>query len=171
MTAAPLTVYKLIVLYMLNRLKEPIAKERVSGFLLENGYVGFASLVQTYAELEEHALVRTENTQEKEFLIITEEGRESLYYFGQELSRDIKDQIDRFLSEKGLEMINEHYLKADYDRAPDGVYLVRLAVWEKNHPVVDLTLSVPDLETAQAACSSWKEKNEEIYARIIEKLF
>ena len=83
----------------------------------------------------------------------------------------MKDQIDSFLSEKGLEMINEHYLKADYDRTPDGVYLVRLAVWEKNHPVVDLTLSVPDLETAQAACSSWKEKNEEIYARIIEKLF
>ena len=57
----------------------------LGGFLLENGYVGFASLVQTYAELEEHALVRTENTQEKEFLIITEEGRESLYYFGREL--------------------------------------------------------------------------------------
>ncbi|MGX8686361.1 MAG: DUF4364 family protein [bacterium] len=171
MTAAPLTVYKLIVLYMLNRLKEPIAKERVSGFLLENGYVGFASLIQTYAELEEHALVRAEHTKDKEFLIITEEGRESLYYFGQELSGDIKKQIENFLTEKGLELINEHYLKADYDRTVDGVWLVKLAVWEKNHPVVDLTLSVPDQETARAACSRWKEKNEEIYARIIENLF
>lgn len=171
MTAAPLTVYKLIVLYMLNRLKEPIAKERVSGFLLENGYANFASLVQTYAELEEQALVRTENTQDKEFLFITEEGRESLFYFGRELSRDIKDQVENFLAEKGMEMINEHYLKADYDRTPDGAWLVRLAVWEKNHPVVDLTLSVPDLEMARAACSSWKDKNEEIYAGIIEKLF
>jgi predicted transcriptional regulator len=171
MTAAPLTVYKLMVLYMLNRLKEPIAKERVSAFLLENGYAGFVSLIQTYAELEERGLVRTENTRDKEFLIITEEGRESLFYFGRELSPDIRKQIESFLTEKGLELINDHSLKADYDRTPDGLYLVRLAVWENNHPVVDLTLSVPDLETARAACSSWKEKNEEIYSAIIEKLF
>lgn len=171
MTATPLTVYKLTVLYMLNRLKEPIAKERISAFLLENGYANFASLLQTYAELEEQGLVRTESTRELEFLIITDEGRESLFFFQKELSGDIRAQADAFLREKGMELLNERYLSAEYDRAPSGDYLVRLAVREKDIPIIDLTLSVPDLEAAESACRTWKDKNQEIYACIIEKLF
>ncbi len=171
MTAAPLTVYKLTVLYMLNRLKEPIAKERVSAFLLENGYANFASLLQTYAELEQQGLVRTESTRDKDFLILTDAGKESLFYFRKELSADIMAQADAYLKEKGLELLNERYLSAEYDRAPSGDYLVRLSVREKDLPIIDLTLSLPNLEAAEAACRAWKEKNQEIYASVIEKLF
>ncbi len=46
-----------------------------------------------------------------------------------------------------------------------------MSVREKNETIIDLTLSVPDEETARQAADSWKEKSQEIYTAILDKLF
>ena len=45
--SSPLAIYKLIVLYLLDRVGGEIAMDRLSSFLLERGYVNFVSLLQT----------------------------------------------------------------------------------------------------------------------------
>ena len=47
--SSPLAIYKLIILYLLDRAEGEIAMDRISSFLLEKGYVNFVSLMQTYA--------------------------------------------------------------------------------------------------------------------------
>ena len=54
--ASPLAVYRLIILYLLDRSGGEIAMDRLSSFLLEKGHVNFVSLVQPYAEIAESGL-------------------------------------------------------------------------------------------------------------------
>ncbi len=94
--ASPLAVYKLTILYMLDRINGPIAMSRITEFLLENGYVNFVSLNQTLAEIEESGLVRSETRRDGIFLYITQEGTETLNFFSGSLSDEIKGQVDEY---------------------------------------------------------------------------
>ncbi|MDE7259974.1 MAG: DUF4364 family protein, partial [Lachnospiraceae bacterium] len=57
MTQDPLTLYKLIVLYMLNRVTFPLTKAQVGDFILEREYTNFLTLQQVFAELTEADLI------------------------------------------------------------------------------------------------------------------
>ena len=48
---------------------------------------------------------------------------------------------------------------------------MHLSVKEKDEPVVEVTLSVPNKETAEAVCINWKKKNQEIYQYLVGQLF
>ena len=79
---------------MLDRAGGEIPVPMISAFLLENGYTGFSSLVQTYSEMEENGLVSTRTEgEERTFLSITQEGEETLRFFVNDLSAEIRDQI------------------------------------------------------------------------------
>ena len=65
--SSPLAIYKLIILYLLDKADGEIAMDRLSSFLLEKGYVNFVSLMQTYAEIEKSGLVRSRNSGDRCF--------------------------------------------------------------------------------------------------------
>lgn len=170
--ASPLAVYKLTILYMLELADGEIPVPMISAFLLENGFTGFSSLVQTYSELEESGLVRSRTEAgERAYLRITEEGEETLHFFAAGLSDEIKRQVKTYLKDQGRALRSAQSLSADYDRNRFGDYEVRLCVREKEEPVVDILLTVPDQETAAHVAAKWKEANQEIYEFLIQKLF
>ncbi len=171
MATSPLTIYKLIVLYMLSRAEGEVYKDRISDFLLANGYANFVSLLRTYAEIEENGLIKSQHKMERESLKITEEGRETLRLFSAQISADIKNQVDQYLKDNGIELRREQDVSADYFLTTSGLYEVYLKVKEKDTTVVSLTLTVPEKEMALSICKRWREKNEEIYASLIEILF
>ena len=70
--SSPLAIYKLIILYLLDKADGEIAMDRLSSFLLEKGYVNFVSLMQTYAEIEKSGLVRSRNSGDRCFYRITD---------------------------------------------------------------------------------------------------
>lgn len=168
--ASPLAVYKLIILYLLDRIDGEIAMDRLSSFLLEKGYVNFVSLLQTYAQIEDSGLVRSRNAQDRCFYSITPEGREALHMFETELSREIRQQADLFLRTEGAVLINEQAVRAECVPDEDGMYKAVLSVSERGNPVVEIRLRVPDKSVAEEICRKWPDKNEEIYNSLIEKL-
>lgn len=169
--SSALTIYKLIILYMLDNTEGPILKYRISGFLLENGYTNFINLAETYEEIEKSGLIEEKISGEKIFLKITEEGKESLHYFSADLGDSIKGQIREFLKKNGERLRNDREMVAEYFKMEAGGYEAHVGVYEKNTPVVSITLSVPDKKTAEDIVRSWKEKSQEIYGYLIEKLF
>ena len=89
--SSPLAVYKLIILYLLDKTDGEIAMDRLSSFLLEKGYVNFVSLMETYAQIEESGLVRSRVSSDRCFYSITAEGRQTLRLFSGHLSRGDKE--------------------------------------------------------------------------------
>ena len=106
MTTDPLTLYKLIVLYMLDKVKFKLTYSQISGFILEKEYTNFLTLQQVISDLQDAELIKTDASMNRTFFSITEEGRNTLSYFGNRIGDAIIGDIDTFLSEKHLEIFN-----------------------------------------------------------------
>ena len=69
-----------------------------------------------------------------------------------------------------MEMRNEVSILADYYKSTSGEYEARLMAKEKDVTVVEITLSVPDEDTASAICANWQKNNQDIYQYLVSKL-
>ena len=171
MPQEPLTLYKLIVLYMLSRAAFPITKARIGDFILEKEYTNFLTLQQAIAELIDTGLITAKSIRNRTHLRITEDGKETLTYFSGRLNNSIKEEIDAFFISNEIEMRNEVSIQADYYKSPNGEYETHLLAMEKGIPIADIRLSVPDADIAAAVCDNWQKKNQEIYKYLISQLF
>lgn len=167
----PMTLYKLIVLYMLNRVDFPLTKAQIGDFILNREYTNFITLQQAIGELIDAGLVSARSIRNRTHLILTKEGAQTLGFFNNEISSSIKTDVDHYLLENEMELRNEVSILADYYKATTGEYEAHLVAKEKNISLIDMTLSVPLEETASAICDNWQKKNQEIYQYIISQLF
>ena len=166
-----LIFYKLIVLYMLNRAAFPITKAQVADFILEKEYMDFFTLQQVFSELISSEMISAKAVRNRTHLAITEQGRETLYFFQSRISSTTKEKIDSFFRENELQMRNEVSILSDYYKSTSGEYEAHLSATERNVRLIDITISVPDEETASSICDNWQKKNQAVYQRLIEDLF
>lgn len=167
----PLTLYKLIVLYMLDRVTFPLTKAQVGDFIQEKEYTNFFTLQQVISELIDTNLITAQSIRNRTHLAITDEGRETLHFFGNRISDAIKQDIDSYFSEKEFDLRNEVAVQGDYYKSTSGEYEAHLVAKERGNTLVDITLSVPTPELASAICDNWQKKNQDIYKYLIEQLF
>lgn len=163
-------LYKLIILYMLNKVDFPLTNSQISEFVLDEGYTTYFKLQQAIAELVESGFIREESTRSRTFYHLTEEGTQTLRFFKNNISRDIQKDIDNFLIQKKYELKNEVSVKSDYYRNSNGEYSVRCQVIEHDAPLIELTVTVPAQAEAESIANNWQKKNQEIYAAIMAKL-
>lgn len=167
----PLTLYKLIVLYMLNRVQFPLTTAQISDFILEKEYTGFMTLQQVLGELADAGMVDSRTIRNRTQLSITQEGRETLHFFENRVGDAIKQDIDLYLSENELALRNEMSVLGSYYKSTSGEYEAHLVARDRDINLVEITLSVPTEDGASAICDNWQKKNREIYKYLIEQLF
>lgn len=167
----PLTLYKLIVLYMIQRVTFPLTTAQISDFILEKEYTNFLTLQQVINELTETDMITAKTVRNRTLLSITQEGRNTLDYFGNRIGPAIKEDIDSYLTEKEYSLRTETSVISDYYKSTSGEYEARLIARDRNIDLVNITLSVPTEEMASTICGNWEKKNQEIYQQIIRTLF
>lgn len=167
----PLTLYKLIVLYMLNRVDFPLTRTQISDFILEREYTNFLTLQQAIGELIDAGLVSAETIRNRTQLILTGDGAQTLEFFGNQISSTIKTEIDDYLRDNEMVLRNETSILADYYKSTSGEYEAHLVAKDKGINLIDITLSVPLEETAASICDNWQKKNQEIYQYLVGQLF
>ena len=167
----PLTLYKLIVLYMLNRVTFPLTNAQISDFILGKEYTNFLTLQQVISELADTGLIVTRSDNSRTYLTITSEGIETLHFFANRISPAIKAEIHAYFQEKEYALREEVSVLSDYYKSTSGEYEAHLVAKEKGINLVDLTLSVPSKELAASICDNWLSKNQNIYQYLIEQLF
>lgn len=154
----PLTLYKLIVLYMLNRVSFPLTAAQISDFILTREYTNFLTLQQVIRELTDTGLVDARTVRNRTQLLLTKDGKQTLDFFSQQISASIRQEIDEYLKENEMELRNEVSILADYYKSTSGEYEAHLKAKEGNVTLVDLIISVPVEETAAAICDNWQKK-------------
>lgn len=167
----PLTLYKLIVLYMLDRVNFPLTGAQISDFILEKEYTNFLTLQQIIGELTTAGMISAQSIRNRTHLSITAEGKETLHFFENRLGEAIKEDIENYLKEKEFDLRNEVSVLADYYKATSGEYETRLVAKDRGISLIDLTLSVPTKERAESICDNWQKKNQELYQYLIRELF
>lgn len=181
MTQDTLTFYKLIVLYMLNRVAFPMTAAQVSDFFLEKEYAGdfvpgkeytgFLTLQQVINELTEAKLILAETIRNRTYLSITDEGRETVSFFQNRIGDSTRQNINAYFRENEYALRNEVSILGDYYKSTSGEYEAHLVAKDRDIRLVDITLSVPDEHTAAAICDNWQKKNQEIYRYLTQELF
>lgn len=171
MSQDPLTLYKLIVLYMLDRVNFPLTKAQVMDYILEKEYTNFLTLQQAISELLDADMLKAKSIRNRTHLEITDEGKETLDFFSNRISTQIKDDIDRYFKENQFELKNEVSVISNYYKATSGEYEANLKIHEKKITLVEITLSVPTEDMASSICDKWESSCQEIYSTLVEKLF
>ena len=162
---------KILVLYMLNRVSFPLTQAQIYDFMLERNYVNFMNLQRAITELVDTGFVTARSRHNRTYLTITAEGRETLDFFKSRIDSSIRKDIDDFLGANQFKLRNETSVSTDYRKVLSGDYEVHLTVKEKDATVVKITLSVPNKETAEAVCTNWQKKNQDLYQYLAGQLF
>lgn len=170
MLSEPMTLYKLMNLYMLKQVNFPLTNAQLTDFFLKHEYAGYFTLQQALSELQESGLIRTESTHNSTRYVITREGEDTLSFFGKNISSAIVKDMDQYLKDNQCRMRNEVGISADYYKTTSQDYVVHCEVREGRNTLIDLNLSVPDKEQAEFMCSHWKERSQEIYSFVMKTL-
>lgn len=156
---------------MLERVDFPITKAQISDFILGKEYTNFLTLGQVIGELTDAGLVTAQSIRNRTHLAITNEGKETLHFFENQISDSIKTDIDAFFKENEIHLRNEVSIISDYYKSTSGEFEAHLVAKEKGVNLVDITISVPLEETASSICDNWQRKNQEIYQYLVSQLF
>lgn len=147
---------------MLGKAAFPLTKAQVGNFILEKEYTNYLTLQQVIAELIDADLIDAKSSRNRTLLAITDEGRETLSFFENRINDSIKKDIGDFFSDNEMEMRNEVSILSDYYKAVSGEYEAHMLAKEKGVKILEITLSVPDEDTASAICANWQNKNQDI---------
>lgn len=170
MLSEPMTLYKLMNLYMLQQVNFPLTNAQLTDFFLQHEYASYFTLQQALSELQESGLIRTESTHNSTRYVITREGEETLGFFGKNISPAILEDMDSYLKENRFRMRNEVGIVADYYKSTSQDYVVHCEVREGKTTLIELDVSVPDPDQAEAMCAHWKKRSQEVYAFVMKTL-
>ncbi len=170
MLSEPMTLYKLMNLYMLKQVNFPLTNAQLTDFFLQHEYASYFTLQQALSELQEAGLIRTESTHNSTRYVITREGEEPLTFFGKNISPAIVEHMDSYLKENRFRMRNEVGIMADYYKSTTQDYVVHCEVREGKSTLIELDISVPDRDQAESMCAHWKHRSQEVYAFVMKTL-
>jgi len=165
-----LMLYKLIVLYMLKYCAAPLTNGGISEFFLGNDYTDYFTLQQSISELVDAELVRVEENLSGHFYHITDQGEETLRFFKDKISDAIISDINEYMEENKLSIINNASILTEYYKSTGVGYDVNLRIREKDRVIFELTVNVDEKIDAEGACRNFKEKSQIIYEAVMRNL-
>ena len=170
MTSESIKLYKLIILYFLNRTKHEITNAILSDFILEYGYTDYFSIQETLKTLTEDELIIASQTHAASYYTITEKGKETLSFFCSQLPKDTMQQIDSYLKKNKIQIVEDTSIRTDYTRTDQDEYLARCTVVERGSTILEVALNVPTEEKAIDMCRRFKQKSDIIYSFLYKEL-
>lgn len=170
MTNESITIYKLIILYTLNKVNTPLPSGIISDYITGRGYSNFFTVQNAFAELLKAELITEDTTFHLAYYTLTDAGKETLSLFGSDLSWEIRQEIDEYLTEKRYEIVEETSFVSDYSRTSDGSYLATCTMRDGSHTLYEIKLDVATEQDAVKICENWKESSSELYQKTLREL-
>ena len=96
--SAELAENKLLVLYVIKSLKQPISNTQLTEIILENNFINYFTLQQYISELEYSNFVKYIEKNEKKLISITDKGENVLSFFNDRIAPIKRDIIDNYIS-------------------------------------------------------------------------
>lgn len=170
MTTEGFVLYKLMILYMLDRVDFPLTNSQISQFILGKEYTSYFNLQIAINELIENDFIKPSVERNHSLYEITEQGKEAIQLFEFKISDAIKLDILTYLKEQKIELRNESAISSDYYPS-NNEYIAQCSIKERNQTLLEIKLAVPTQEQAIHVCDSWREKSEKIYQYLIQEIW
>ena len=168
--AEQLMMYKLMILYMLKKVKFPLSNAQLADFFIGHEYITYFLLQQALSELIDAHLIKVESTMNSTRYEITSEGEESLSFFGKKLASPLVRDMDEYLAENKVRLRDEVSTVSDYYKSTEQDYVVHCEIREGRTVLFEMNMAVPDREQAEYMCARWKGKSQKIYSAAMQEL-
>ena len=169
--SAELAENKLLVLYVMESLKQPVTNTQLTEIILENNFINYFTLQQYISELISSDFLRYKKVNDKNLIYITEKGSSTLSFFSDRISSIKKKIIDDYLLSIKDSIKKELTIHSDYTLGKDNSFLVDLQALENDNLLISLKVSVPTKKQALSLCNRWKDNPSDIYNKIMNSLF
>ena len=153
MSLEPLTLYKLMTLYMLNKVNFPLTNTQISGFFLDKEYTTYFVFQQVISELLDTNLITSEVVRNTSYYKITDDGIETIDLFTSKIPVAVIDDMDIFLIDNKYELRNQVGTLSDYYKSTNQDYVVNCQIKEGQNTLIDISLSVPSEDVAETMCT------------------
>ncbi len=172
MDSDALMFIKLIILYILDRVELPISNAELTRIILEKQLASYLEIVQALDDLVEDTYIEIIGQSNSHQYKITTEGSEVLSYFYKDISVQLRDDIDEFLSKEQHHLRDLAASTAGYAETGinAGEYVVDLKVVERGSELVRINLLVTSEEEAETVCNRWRQANTDVYEYLISRL-
>ena len=162
-----LTLYKLMILYLIEKVDFPLSNSQISEFILDTNYL---TVQRAFHELEEENMLRVKQIRNMSHYALSDEGSEAIEMFEYQIPNSIKEDIAQFLKEKEYELRKEASVTADFYPSKGDEYTVNLKIREKENLLLEINLNVVSRDQAVYICDHWEKKHSDVYSMLIEKL-
>jgi len=163
--------HKITLLQLVYKIDIPISSTQITKFAVEESFINYYLVQQYLAEMAENGYLDGVKSGNTTRYTITDEGIKTLETFGSYISPHIKSRIAKFITEhlgsvkQDLEISATHFYQFDTDE-----YFVKCAVYDEDHMLMELNLSVVNREQALQICNNWKNNVGRAYKEIMEIL-
>lgn len=165
-----LILYKLVILYMLEQVDFPLSNSQLTEFITMQDMASYFTIQQTISELTDTALIQAEQVRNSTLYTLTAEGIQTLEYYRNLIPEDVITEITKYLKENKLKLKENFSVRSTYEASKTKDLNAHFTITEKNNPVFQLTISVPDEALAEKMCQNWEKHYEEIYSHIMTTL-
>ena len=170
MIADPNTLYKLMILYILNASEFPLNNSQVCEFLLEKGYTTYFTTQAAISDLIEAQFISVKQQNKSSYYQLTTSGLETLEAFSSSISDGIKADVRSFLEEKHYTLRKENEISGTYLPKKNQEYEVELTLKDGKETLAKIQLNVPSELQAELICDHWQDKSIDIYNYLLDAL-
>ena len=142
-------IYKLATLYMLSKVDMPITTNRLSFYLLKNNYTDYFTFQQGVGELLNDGWLDTSTSHGKTLYRITPEGRDALSLLSNEISEDMKRDIESYIKENKYSMHEDFSVQSKYYQYDLNQYISNLSLDENGKRLLEINITSASEEAAE----------------------
>jgi DNA-binding PadR family transcriptional regulator len=168
--AEPFTIYKMTILYMLDRADFALTNTQIYNFFLEMEYTDYFSVQGAIASLVDAGLIDADTSHSTTQYTLTAAGRESLGFFRGKLNEGIEEDVRTYFEKNKLTFRQDNSIISDYRRLRNQKYEVDCSVKNYGDTILALTMQVGSREQAESICAHWKKQSSDVYAYLMDTL-
>ena len=150
-----LTLYKLMILYLIEKVDFPLSNSQISEFILDKGYTNYFTVQRAFHELEEENMLRVKQIRNMSHYALSDEGSEAIEMFEYQIPYELRKEAS---------------VTADFYPSKGDEYTVNLKIREKENLLLEINLNVVSRDQAVYICDHWEKKHSDVYSMLIEKL-
>ncbi len=159
---------KLLLLYIISRMGA-MDDQSLERFVLENGLMGYMEARLALAELLEAGLLQALDDQPPRVYLITGDGTKTLELFQTKLPYSRRNKVEELCAAWRAKLRREKQVLAQYRPHPGGC-TVRLFLLEESMRLLDISLDLPDVESARKLCEDWEKNTAQLYTAVLQAL-
>ncbi len=161
---------KVLILYILNKLNEPITNDALLRLVLSVMDMNYFYFQQFLLDLLENKYITCFEQEGKNVYLITEKGKETLKLTSNILPGIIKLKVDTSFKNELSSVAEEESITAEFTPRSENDYTVTCKINENNSCIFEVSVFAGSREEAKKIVDNWKENAYRIYPEILNSL-